>query len=76
MYIGTKYRITADTILVDSKKKQLSDAHAQEFRYASTDKSIATVSKDGYITGKKAGEVIIWVYARNGYGKKIQVTVK
>ncbi|MBR4759460.1 MAG: Ig-like domain-containing protein, partial [Lachnospiraceae bacterium] len=74
--VGKTAKIKAKTILVDKKKKQLTDAHAKEFRYASSDKSIATVNKKGRIKGVKAGKCTIYVYARNGYAKKISVTVK
>lgn len=76
VYIDQPYQIAAKTVLVSKKKKQLSDSHAKEFRYASSDESIATVSDSGLIKGRKPGKVTIWVYARNGYGKKISVTVK
>lgn len=74
--VGKKVRIKAKTRLEFPKRKQLSDAHAKEFRYATTDKSIATVSKDGIITARKAGTCYVYVYARNGYPKKIKVKVK
>ncbi|MBR1741171.1 MAG: Ig-like domain-containing protein, partial [Lachnospiraceae bacterium] len=73
---GKKAQIKAKTVLEYPKRKQLSDAHAKEFRYATTDKSIATVSKTGKITAKKKGSCIIYVYARNGLAKKIKITVK
>ncbi|MBR1741824.1 MAG: Ig-like domain-containing protein, partial [Lachnospiraceae bacterium] len=73
---GKKAQIKAKTVLEYPKRKQLGDGHAQEFRYASTDKSIATVSKTGKITAKKKGSCIIYVYARNGLAKKIKVKVK
>lgn len=74
--VDQPYKIAAKTVLVSKKKNQLSDSHAKEFRYASSDESIATVSDTGLINGRKPGKVTIWVYARNGYGKKISVTVK
>ena len=74
--VGNTFEIKATTILADSKKKQLSNAHAAEFRYLSTDKSIATVSKDGIVTGISKGTCYIWVYSRNGLGVKVKVTVK
>jgi len=74
--VGKTSKIKAKTVLVDKKKKPLSDAHAKEFRYASSDKSIASVSSEGVITGKRAGTCTVYVYARNGYAKKIKVTVK
>ena len=73
---GKKSQIKAKTILVDSKKKQLTDAHAKEFRYASSNKKVATVSKTGKITAKGKGTATIYVYSRNGYAKKVKVTVK
>ena len=73
---GKKSQIKAKTILVNSKKKQLTDAHAKEFRYASSNKKVATVSKTGKITAKGKGMATIYVYSRNGYAKKVKVTVK
>ena len=73
---GKKVKIKAKTVLQYPKRKQLGDAHAKEFRYATSDKSIATVSKSGKITAKKKGSCVIYVYARNGLAKKVKVTVK
>ena len=74
--VGKTAKIKAKTVLVDKSKKQLSDAHAKEFRYASSNKKIATVDKNGKIKGVKAGTTTIYVYARNGYAKTVKVTVK
>lgn len=74
--LGKKVQIKAKTKLVDSKKKSLTDAHAKEFRYASTDKKVATVSSTGVIKAVGKGTCYIYVYARNGYAKKVKVTVK
>ena len=60
-------------MLVDKKKKPLSNKHARRLRYASDDKKIATVSKTGKIKAKKKGKCKIYVYARNGYAKKINI---
>lgn len=68
--------IKASTVLVSKGKKQLTDAHAKEFRYASTNQEVATVSAKGKITAVGKGTCIIYVYARNGYAKKIKVKVK
>ncbi|MDO5155065.1 MAG: Ig-like domain-containing protein [Eubacteriales bacterium] len=43
--------------------------------YASSNKSIATVSKTGVIKAKKKGTCTVYVYARNGYAKTIKVIV-
>lgn len=68
--------IKAKTVLVTPGKKQLGNGHAAEFRYASSDKKVATVDKTGKIKAVGKGECIIYVYSRNGYTKKITVTVK
>ncbi len=74
--VGKTSKIKAKTVLVDKKKKQLSNAHAQEFRYATSSKKVAAVSKKGKITAVGKGTCTIYVYARNGYAKKIKVKVK
>ena len=73
---GKTAKIKAKTVLVDKRKKQLSNAHATQFRYASSDNKIATVSKKGKIKGIAKGQCSVYVYARNGYARKITVTVK
>ena len=61
-------------VLKDSSKKML--LHTAEFRYATSKSSVATVGKDGTITAKGKGTCYIYVYAQNGYAKKVKVTVK
>ena len=72
---GKTAKIKARTVLVSKNKKQLSDAHAKQFRYASSNKKVAEVSKKGKIKAVGTGSCIIYVYARNGYAKKVKVTV-
>ncbi len=74
--VGKTYKIKASVVLVDSKKKMLSDKHAATFRYASSDRKIATVDKNGKVTAKKKGTCYVWIYAKNGYANKVKVTVK
>jgi polyisoprenoid-binding protein YceI len=69
-------KIKAKTVLVDKSKKQLTDEHAKEFRYATTDENVATVNAKGVVTGKSKGTCTVYVYARNGYAQAITVTVK
>ena len=73
---GKKEQIIAKTVLVNPKRKQLSDDHAKEFRYASSDKRVATVSKGGKITAQGKGRCVVYVYARNGLAQKVEVTVE
>ena len=74
--VGKTSKIKAKVVLVDSAKKQLSDSHTKEFRYASSNKKIAAVDKNGKFTAKAKGTCYIYVYAKNGYAKKVTVTVK
>ena len=74
--VGKTVKVKAKTVLVDKTKKQLSDAHAPEFRYASANNYIATVDKNGKIKGVAAGTCKIYVYSRNGLAKTVKITVK
>ena len=74
--VGKTSTIKAKVVLVDAKKKQLSDAHTKEFRYVTSNKKVATVSSEGKIKAVGKGTCTIYVYARNGYAKKVKVTVK
>lgn len=73
---GGTAAIKAATVLVSRNKKKLSDEHAKEFRYATTNHKIAAVSKKGKIKAAGKGSCSIYVYARNGYAKRIKVKVK
>ena len=73
---GKSVTIKAKTVLQYPERKQLGDGHAKEFRYVSTDKTVAVVSKKGKMTAKKKGSCIIYVYARNGLAREIKVTVR
>ena len=74
--IGRTATIKAKTILVSKNKKQLTNAHAKEFRYATSNKKVAIVSAKGKITAVGKGICVVYVYARNGYAKAVKVTVK
>ena len=63
-------------MLVDKKKREVPDAHAKRFRYVSSNKAVATVSQKGKIKAVGKGACSIYVYASNGYAKKVKVTVK
>ncbi|MDD6632106.1 MAG: Ig-like domain-containing protein [Lachnobacterium sp.] len=73
---GKTAQIKAKSVLVDSKKKRISDNHGKEFRYTTSNTKVATVTKDGKIKAVGTGTCTIYVYAVNGYAKKITVTVK
>ncbi len=73
---GRKFRISAKVVLKDKTKKHLSNAHARKLRFESTDTNVATVTKNGTIKAVASGICQIYVYARNGYTKKVTVRVK
>lgn len=73
---GKTVKIKAKTVLVSPGRKQLSNAHAKQFRYATSNRKVAKVSKKGKIKAVGKGNCTIYVYARNGYAKKIKVKVK
>lgn len=68
--------IKATSVLVSKGKKKLTNAHEKEFRYASSNKKVATISAKGKIKAVGKGSCVIYVYARNGYANKIKVKVK
>ena len=59
---------------VKKNKKPL--RHEAKFRYASSNKKVAKVSRKGKIIAVGKGECIVYVYAVNGSAKKIKVTVE
>lgn len=70
------YQIDATTILADSKKKHLSEHHAAEFRYKSSNPNVATVDKDGKVRAVARGTCYVYVYAQNGVSTRMKITVK
>ena len=68
---GKKKKISAKLIC---KKK--TKTHISKFRYESSNAKIVTVNKKGKIKALKKGKCYIYVYAQNGFFKKIKITVK
>ena len=73
---GKTYKIKATVKKVKKNKKLMPTNHARKLRYRSMNKKIATVNKYGTIKAKAKGKCIIYVYAHNGIGKLVNVTVK
>ncbi len=72
---GKKVKIKGQKLVLKKKGKKMLK-HCEKFRYQSTNTKIATVSKSGVITGKKAGTCSIYIVAINGVSKVVKVTVK
>ena len=49
---------------------------SKSVKWKSSNKKVATVSKSGYVTGKKKGTVKITAKAKDGSGKKATITIK
>ena len=71
---GKTAKIKAKLVLQKKSKKPLK--HCAKFRYASSNKKVAKVSKKGKITAVGKGKCTVYVYAVSGVSKKIKVTVK
>ena len=63
-------------VMLNRKGRQISDEHTTEFRYATSDNTVATINRNGVITRKGGGECFVFVYARSGFARMIRVTVK
>ena len=61
---------------VKAGKKILGKTHASYIRYLSTNTDVATVSRNGKITGKKAGTCTVYAIGVNGVWKSVKVTIK
>ena len=71
---GKTFSIKNSVKLENTGKKQL--LHANEYRYYTSNKNVAVVSKQGKIKAVKKGKCVIYVLANNGVYKKIKITVK
>ncbi len=74
--VGKSAKVKASVKMESGKKKALDDAHGAKLRYKTTNEKIATVDKNGKVTGVAAGTCEVYVYSRNGLAKKCTVTVK
>ena len=70
---GKTYNISASATLVNANKKLFTAL--PQFSYASSNKSVATVDKNGKITAVAKGTANIYVYTQNGKKAKVTVTV-
>ena len=72
---GKTKAIKPTAVLVDSSKIMI-PGHCNDFRYATSNKEIATVDKNGIIRAIGKGKCTIYVYSKNGYPAKIKVSVR
>ncbi|WP_408070778.1 Ig-like domain-containing protein [Butyrivibrio sp. JL13D10] len=74
--VGKSAKVKASVKMESGKKIALDDAHCAKLRYKTTNEKIATVDKNGNVTGVAAGTCEVYVYSKNGLAKKCTVTVK
>ena len=74
--VGKTAKLKAKTVKRRSGKRLLGNDHTARLRYASSDTSVATVSKGGKIKAVGTGKCSVWVYAQNGISRKVTVIVK
>ena len=79
--VSSKKMKTEDTFVIEAKailknkSKKMLD-HVADFRYVSSDENVATVDENGLVTAKRDGTCVIYVYAQNGYAKKVLLSVE
>ncbi len=74
--VGKSAKVKASVKMESGKEIALGDAHCAKLRYKTTNEKIATVDKNGNVTGVAAGTCEVYVYSKNGLAKKCTVTVK
>lgn len=74
--VGKTAQIKAKAVKQNKKKKLLSGKHGKRFRYWSTNKKVATVSRKGKIRAVKKGTCSIYVMALDGTKRKVKVRVR
>ena len=72
---GRSTRIRASVKMEKGKKKALPDNHVAKLRFRSSNINVATVDKNGNVTGVNPGTCTVYVYAKNGLKKEVMVTV-
>lgn len=73
---GSTAKLSAEAAVQDGSRQLLPDSFVAKFRYATSNKNVAAVDKDGKITAKGRGECLVYVYAANGMAKSVKVVVK
>ncbi|WP_408071621.1 hypothetical protein [Butyrivibrio sp. JL13D10] len=73
--VGEIVKIRGKITYEDNKKKPLSEKHAKRFRYVSDFPEIASVDKNGNITGMGVGSCDVFVCCQNGLAREVYVNV-
>ena len=73
---GKTVKLKASVNKLKKGRKLMHTGHIPRLRYISSNKKVATVTKNGKIKGVKKGTCTVYVLAHNGISKKVKVTVK
>lgn len=73
---GKTARLQAKVVKERLGKKLLPKSHIAPLRYYSSDESVASVSKNGTVRGRKKGSCTVYAVAANGIRRAFKVTVK
>ena len=74
--VGFQTKVKAKVTREYNNKKLLPVKHIAKLRYKTSNKKVATVSKNGKIKGVGKGKCTVYVIAANGITKKVKVTVQ
>jgi hypothetical protein len=74
--VGKSTTVSAKQTKLKKSRRYLTTAHANYFRYRSTDPSIAKVNSKGKVTAKAKGKCRICIQAQNGLADFITIKVK
>jgi len=75
VYVAKGYKVKLKTIVTTKSGKKIKKKALKKVKYKSANKKIATVSKDGVITGIKAGKTKITVTSLKNPKKKATIKV-
>ena len=73
---GKTAKLKVSIVKLNKSKKIHKNWHVATLRYLTSDKSIATVNKNGKVKGVAKGSCNVYVLAHNGVHKKVRVTVR
>lgn len=72
--IGEAAFVEATVVKANTKKKLLA-GYCNKLRYKTSDAAVATVSSTGKVIARGAGTCTVYVFAKNGFARKVKVKV-
>ena len=73
---GKKKTLKATVVPQSTKKKLIPESHTQQIRYFSSDRTVATVNKNGVVRARAQGTCYIYLAGMNGVHTKVKINVK